>query len=169
MKIETDRLIIRSIQNTDAKPLASLWTDPDVTRYMGGPRNYDELLKSFREDAQVNPPSVFDLWPVIEKRTGRLIGNCGIIEKNVDGKNEHEIIYVLPKSVWGKGFATESADSLKNYAFNQLGLERIIALIDNDNLQSEKIANKIGLKYEKDTVRPSGKKMRVFSCNYISV
>jgi len=148
---------------TDAEPLTALWTDPDVTRYMGGPRNYEEVLKSFREDAQVNPTPVFDLWPVIEKRTRRLIGNCGIIEKNVEGKNEHEIIYVLAKSAWGKGFATEAADSLKNYAFKRLGLERIIALIDNDNLQAEKIADKIGLKYEKYTVRLSGKKMRVFS------
>lgn len=98
MKIETGRLIIRSIQKTDAEPLAALWTDPDVTHYMGGPRNYEELLKSFREDAQLQLQPSFDLWPVIEKETGNVIGNCGIIEKNVDGKNEHEIIYVLAKS-----------------------------------------------------------------------
>ncbi|MBM4445426.1 MAG: GNAT family N-acetyltransferase [Chloroflexi bacterium] len=163
MKIETDRLIIRSIQEADAESLATLWTDPDVTLYMGGPRNYEEVLGSLIEDAQLNPQPVLDLWPVIEKRTGQIIGHCGIIEKDVEGGGEYEIVYVLAKSAWGKGFATEAANSVKDYAFNHLGLKRLIALIDPDNPKSQKTAMNIGLKHEKDTVRPNGKSMRVFA------
>ncbi len=165
MKIETDRLIVRSVQETDFEPLATLWTDPEVTYYMGGPRNYEEVLKTLREDAQLSPRPIFDLWPVVEKETGQIIGDCGILEKEIDGRNQYEIVYVLAKLAWGKGFATEVASSLKDHAFNELGLKRITALIDPDNQKSEMVATKIGLRYEKDTVRPNGKTMRLFALN----
>jgi ribosomal-protein-alanine N-acetyltransferase len=165
MKIETDRLIIRSTQEVDFEPLAALWTDPDVTYYMGGPRNYEEILRILRDDAQLKPQPVFGQWPVIEKETGQLVGDCGILEKDIDGRNQYEIIYVLARAAWGKGFATEAASSLRDYAFNELGLKRITALIDPDNTKSEMVATKIGLRYEKDTVRPNGKKMRLFALN----
>lgn len=165
MKIETDRLIIRSMREADLGPLAALWTDPEVTHYMGGPRNYEEILKDLREGAQLDPQPAFDLWPVIEKETCQMIGHCGILEKDIEGRNEYEIVYVLAKSAWGKGFATEAARSLKDYAFNQLGLKRVTALIDPDNLKSEMVATKIGLRYEKDTVRSSGKNMRLCALN----
>ena len=165
MRIETDRLIIKSNQEVDMEPLAALWADPDVTCYMGGPRNYEEILKILREDAQANPQPAFDLWPVIEKGTGQIIGTGGILDKDIDGSNQYEIIYVLAKSAWGKGFATELASSLKDYAFAELGLKRVTALIDPDNLKSERVATKIGLRYEKDTLRPNGNTMRLFALN----
>ncbi len=165
MRLETERLLIRSLQVTDAPTLAKLWADPRVTKYMGGPRSYDDLYESFIKDAQVKLTPKIDLWPVVEKSTGQIIGHCGILDKNVDGKTEYELIYVLAKSVWGKGYATETATSIKNYAFQRLGLRRIIALIDPQNKVSELVAVKVGLHYEKDTKRPSGKKMRVFSLN----
>jgi ribosomal-protein-alanine N-acetyltransferase len=165
MKIETDRLIVRSNQLVDSEPLAALWADPDVTYYMGGARNYEEILKLSREYAQLNPQPAFDLWPVIEKETGQIIGTGGILEKDIDGSNQYEVIYVLAKSAWGKGFATELASSLKDYAFDDLGLKRVTALIDPGNLKSERVATKIGLRYEKDTVRPNGKIMRLFALN----
>jgi ribosomal-protein-alanine N-acetyltransferase len=165
MRIETDRLIIKSNQEVDLEALAALWADPNVTCYMGGPRNYEEILRILREDAQVNPQPAFDLWPVIEKETGHIIGTGGILDKDIDGSNQYEIIYVLAKSAWGKGFATEAASSLRDYAFNELGLKRVTALIDPDNVKSERVATKIGLRYEKDTVRPNGKSMRLFALN----
>ena len=165
MKIETDRLIIKSNQEVDLELLAALWADPEVTYYMGGPRNYEEILNILREDAQVNPQPVFDLWPIIEKKTRKIIGTGGILEKDIDGRKQYEIVYVLAKSAWGNGFATEVASSLKDYAFDELGLKRVTALIEPDNLKSEKVATKIGLKYEKDTVRPNGKTMRLFALN----
>jgi ribosomal-protein-alanine N-acetyltransferase len=165
MRIETDRSIIVSLQEVDLEPLAALWADPDVTYYMGGPRDYEEVLRTLREDAQANSPPVFDLWPVVEKKTGQIIGHCGILEKDIDGRNEHEVVYVLAKSAWGNGFATEVASALRDYAFDELGLKRVVALIDRDNLKSERVATKIGLGYEKDTVRPNGKVMWLFALN----
>jgi len=77
MNIETDRLLIRSIQKTDLECLATLWTDSEVTFYIGGPRNHDEVFKSINEDLQADPQTTFNLWSVVEKGTNQIIGNCG--------------------------------------------------------------------------------------------
>ena len=164
MKTEADRLLIRSIQEIDIESLAILWTDPKVTYYMGGPRNYEEVIKSLKEDIQAKRD--FDLWSVIEKETDQVIGHCGIIDKEVDSKKEYEIVYVIAKSAWGKGYATEAATGIKDYASKQLGLGRIIALIDPDNTRSERVAVKIGLIYEKDTIRPNGKTIKVYALDF---
>jgi RimJ/RimL family protein N-acetyltransferase len=165
MKCETERLLIRSIQLADVPTLVKLWVDPMVTKYLGGPRSHGVIYDSLIKDAQVKLVPKFDLWTVIEKFTGHIIGHCGILDKNVDGITEYELIYVLSKSAWGNGYATEAATAIKDYAFQRLGLRRVIALIDAQNKVSERVAVKAGLSYEKDTKRPSGKKMRVFSLN----
>jgi ribosomal-protein-alanine N-acetyltransferase len=165
MKIETKRLLIRSIIPTDAPFLAKLWTDPIVTKYMGGPRTYDDIYEEFTKDAQDTIKPKIDLWPVIEKSTGSIIGHCGILDKDIENEIEYELIYVIAKSYWGKGYATEAANNIKNFAFHQLGLKRIICLIDPQNKASQRVALKVGLQYKKEIIRPSGKKMYLFSLN----
>ena len=145
MKLETERLILRPLEVADAVACSKLWTDPEVTRYMGGPRNYEEIYAEFVKDARDESPPKFDLWPVVEKSTGKIIGNCGLIDKEVDGQVEFDLTYVLVKSAWGKGYATEVAIAIADYAFQQLGLKRIIALIDPANTASLRVAMKLSL------------------------
>ena len=163
MRLETKRLLLRTLQNTDLIALATLWSDIEVTRFMGGPRDYQTIFKILQEDLNKNPASQFDLWPVVEKATGEVVGHCGILGKEVDDREEFELVYVFAKSIWRKGYATEIASSLKEYAFEQLGLNRIIALIDPLNPASSHVAQKVGFQYEKDTIRPEGNVMQVFS------
>jgi len=70
---------------------------------------------------------------------------------------------VIARSAWGKGFATEAAAALCQAAFGLLGLPRLIALIDPQNVASARVAEKIGLRLEKTTERPGGKIMQVYS------
>ena len=166
MRLETQRLLLRPLQSTDIIALATLWSDSEVTRFMGGPRDYQSILKTLQEELDQNLVLLFDLWPVVEKTTGTVIGHCGIIDKEVDGREEFDLTYVFTKSSWGKGYATEIASRLKDYAFEHLKLKRIIALIDPLNTASANVARKVGLQYEKDTIRPGDKKMQVFGLNY---
>lgn len=163
MHIETERLLLRSLQPSDVPALVQLWTDPDVTHYMGGPRDPDSLQNSFEEDLQTPPPGPFDLWPVVEKASGQVVGHCGLLDKEVDGVTEIELVYVFSKEAWGKGYATEIALALKEYARTSLKLSRLIALIDLENAASEHVATKAGLHFEKETLRPSGTLMRVYA------
>jgi ribosomal-protein-alanine N-acetyltransferase len=163
MELETKRFFIRSPQVEDVATLAKLWTDPDVTRFMGGPRNYEEVYAELMKDARLLPPPKFDLWVVIEKATGDIVGHCGIIDKDIDNTKEFELVYVIDKPFWGKGYATEISADIKNLAFHELGLKRIVCLIDPVNQASARVAVKVGLKYEKGVVRPGGKMMQMFS------
>ena len=163
MQIETPRLLIRSPRTSDAAPLAAIWADPQVTQFMGGPRDRAEVQRALEEDALLPVPPEIDLWPVVEKSSGKLVGDCGLTEKEVDGQKEVELVYVLERGSWGKGYATEAAWAIMTYAFEELGLPRLISLIDPRNVASERVALKLGMALEKETLRPGGKVMRVYA------
>ena len=73
------------------------------------------------------------------------------------------MVYVFAKTAWGNGYATEIASAIADYAFGELGLKRIISLIEPQNEASEIVARKIDMRYEKDVLRPGDKTMRVYS------
>lgn len=160
--IETGRLIVRPLQQADAPALAELWSDPDVTQFMGGPRDYHRVRETLEQDA-AGPALTFDLWPVVEKNSGRVIGHCGLLDKEVEGQAEVELVYVFHPAVWGKGYATEAAAAIRDYAFTSLGLARLIALIDPHNAASAQVARKLGFHLEKETRRPGGKVMQLYA------
>jgi len=160
--LETPRLLIRDLRPEDAAPLAAIWAHPEVTRHMGGPRDEAQVRMSLVEDAGTQQQPDYDLRPVIEKATGLVVGHCGLLEKVVDEVGEIELVYVLAPTAWGKGYATEAGRALIEDAFTRLRLRRLVALIDPENEGSERVALKLGMHHDKDTLRPGGKRMRVF-------
>lgn len=143
--------------------LAGLWSDPDVTRFLGGPRRVAALKADLEACVQTVESAPFECLPIEEKATGRLIGQCALLDKEIDGARETEIIYVIDAGNWGKGHATEAASALTDYAFGALGLARLIALIHPENAASERVAVKLGMRFEKETRRPGGHTMKVFA------
>jgi RimJ/RimL family protein N-acetyltransferase len=158
----TDRLCLRRIQVSDISTLVDLWCDPDVTKHLGGPRDREKIKPLFEEDLKNPFANEYDLWPVEEIQTNEVIGYCGLLEKEVEGKNEIEINYIFQPSAWGKGYAQEIGKGIIEYAFNVKKLERLIALIKPETKASEFVAKKIGMKYEKEVVRPGGEKRKVY-------
>jgi RimJ/RimL family protein N-acetyltransferase len=149
----------------DVDALTQLWCDPDVTRFMGGPRDYDTLHANLLKDIAEPVQPTFDLWTTVEAATGRIIGHCGIYDKEIEGVTEHEVIYVLARDAWGKGYATEAALAIKEYGFNTLGLARVIALIEPENVASERVARKAGFAFEREVVRPGGAVRKVYAAS----
>lgn len=162
MYIETKRLLLRTIQPNDVDALINLWTDPDITRFMGGPREEFSLRRNLHEDVRNPTQYQFNLWPVIEKETEKLIGHCGLLEKEIDGKNEIELVYVIAKSAWNKGFAGEIAQALANYAREKMAINRLVSLIDPMNIPSQRLAEKLGMHLQKEILRPDGKIKKLF-------
>ncbi len=158
-RLETPRLLIRRLEPGDVDALVALWTDPDVTHYLGGPRDPARVRASMEADAAAAEPPAMDLWTVVEKATGRVVGNCGLLEKTVDGQAEVELVYALARWAWGHGYASEAAAAVCRHAFEGLGLRRLVSLIDPPNTASLRVAARVGMHLEGETVRADGRRL----------
>ncbi len=103
------------------------------------------MRQTFKEDFQTAAEVKYDLWPIYDKRTGELVGHCDLLDNEVDGAVEIENNYILAQAQWGEGYATEIEALLKEYGFEEYRLKRLVALIDSENIASEKVAKRIGM------------------------
>jgi hypothetical protein len=128
--------------------------DPEVMKHSSGMQSPDWVRKWLRgclED--YHQKWGFGLWAVVEKGAREVIGYCGLSHfDDVGGRPETEIGYRLARAHWGHGFATEAARAVRDYSFQTLCLPRLIAIIDPRNVASVRVAEKIGMRYEKDVV-----------------
>lgn len=88
----------------------------------------------------------YGLYSVIFKANGSLIGDCGLEVMEVDGTQVAELGYDFRSDYWNRGLATEAAIAVRDYAFDVLGLPRLISLIRVGNGASQRVAEKIGMK-----------------------
>lgn len=153
MKIlETQRILLRHQVIGDLDDLWALYCDPEIIKYIpDAPRSREEAREELEWHKNGHPrfPEL-GLWAAIHKETGRFIGRCGLLPWEIDGQNEVEIAYTISRDFWGQGLATEAAQAILNYGFVNLNLTRLICLIDEENIASKKVAEKIGMKFEKE-------------------
>ena len=161
--IETPRLILRNLTLEDTEALTAIYADPIVMKFITDPlsrletkQKIEILIKRYEQHNYS-----FGLWATIYKLNNQLIGRCGIKPLS-DKCSELEMAYLLSREYWARGLATEVAGAIRDYGFEKIGCDRLIALIDHDNIASQKVALKTGLTYEKD-VQIDGKKVRVYA------
>jgi RimJ/RimL family protein N-acetyltransferase len=152
MILETSRLILRPFQDEDIGRLAELMANGDFMRFSLGPYTREQtqtVLQKFLSWNQAGLPSQF---AVIFRSNNELIGYCGFLHWHLDGADEIEIGYRLDPEYWNRGLATEAAQAVRDHAFRDLNLSRVISLIHPDNIASRRVAEKSGMKIEKETV-----------------
>lgn len=148
--IETKRLILREIEERDFQGMFSLDSDPGVHRYLG-----KKPIKSIEESKSIityirNQYEEHGIgrWAVIDKTTNEFIGWAGLkYEKEVRPEPYYDLGYRLRKKFWGQGIATEAALESLNYGFGTMGLKEIYAGAHIDNVASNKVLQKVGLKF----------------------
>lgn len=150
--LETDRLILRRQIPADLDDLWALYCDPEVTRFIpDAPRSRDEAREELEWHMNGHPrrPEL-GLWATDHKPDGAFIGRCGLLPWTIDGQEEVEVAYSLSQAHWGRGLATEAARAIADYAFQQLGLQRLVCLIFPENTASVRVAEKIGMRLERE-------------------
>ena len=150
--LETERLTIRHLEPGDLETLYALYRDPEMRRYFpDGTLTLEETREEVEWYLNGHPrhPEL-GLWATILRETGQFIGRCGLLPWTIDGQFEIEIAYMINKAFWGQGLGTEAAAGNRVYAFEQLDLTRLICLIDEDNQASIRVAEKIGMAFEKE-------------------
>ena len=152
MKIlETDRLILRHLEPDDLDDLFALYADPEVVRYIpDAPQTLAETKEELDWFLHGHPrrPEL-GLWATIYKPTNQFIGRCGLLPWTIDGQDEVEVAYTIAPNYWGQGLGTEAAQAILDYGFNTLGFARLVCLIDEENVASIRVAEKIGMAFEK--------------------
>jgi RimJ/RimL family protein N-acetyltransferase len=149
--LETKRLSLRRLVIEDLDELFALYRDPEIRKYFPeGTLNYNdtkEELEWFLDGHPRHPE--LGLWATVHKETGKFIGRCGLLPWTIEGQAEVEIAYLLDKAFWGQGLATEAASGILHYGFEQLNLSRLICMIDPENRASQRVAERIGMTFEK--------------------
>lgn len=153
--LETPRLLLRQLTMDDLDALAALYRDPDVRRYFpDGTLTHDEAREELAWIIDVYYGRYgFGLWATIHKESGEFIGRCGLIPWTIDGRAEVEVAYLLARPYWGQGLATEAAQAIMRYGFDELKLSRLICMVDPENLASQRVAEKIGMVLETRDLR----------------
>lgn len=155
MIAQTDRLLLRRLRAEDAPALAAVLGDAEVMRYSMGVLTGEGIADWLRDQVEGYTRRGFGPWAVILRQTGGLIGYCGLFElPDVGGQPAIEIGYRLARSSWGHGYATEAVRAVRDYAFATLGLTRLIALIDPANTASIRVAEKVGMVYQRAILLP---------------
>jgi [ribosomal protein S5]-alanine N-acetyltransferase len=147
--LTTGRLKFRVMTAEDLDFIAEMVCDAEVMRFYpkvldrsGAEDWLDRMLNRQAQDG-------YSLWHISDKTTGEPIGQVGLLKQEVEGVSEVEMGYMLRRGFWRQGYAHEAACAVRDYAFNDLGLRRVISLIRPVNIPSQRVALSYGAKPEK--------------------
>ena len=146
MIIETERLILRKMDNGDYSALCKILQDEDVMYAYEHAFSDDEVDEWLKKQLVRYETDGIGLWAVVLKENGEVIGQCGLTKQLWWGENVVEVGYLFRKDFWHKGYATEAAVACKDYAFNRLGEKRVYSIIRDLNLPSRRVALRNGMK-----------------------
>jgi RimJ/RimL family protein N-acetyltransferase len=147
---ETERLILRPMTEADAEFILELLNDPSFIKNIGDRKVRTlEGAKTYITDGPVASyaRNGFGLYLVELKTTGESLGMCGLIRRNT--LQDVDIGYAFLPRYWSKGYAFEAAQAMKDYARDGIGLKRMVAVVDPENLPSIHLLEKLGMKYER--------------------
>ncbi|SFT55679.1 Protein N-acetyltransferase, RimJ/RimL family [Lishizhenia tianjinensis] len=152
--LSTARLNLRPMEKEDVNSWAEFFENNNSLHFLG-----IEACKTHKEMAEEWIEKQFPryenenlgLLASIDKATGDIVGVCGIIPREINGKKEYELAYSVKPKYWQKGYASEMTACVKAYAQEKLDIDRIISIIHVDNHPSKKVAQKNGMESTEQT------------------
>ncbi len=149
----TPHLLLRPMTLADTEALLAVFADPNVTDAFGvAPFDQPQMEQWVQRNLDHQTRYGYGLFMIEHKRDHLVIGDCGL-EHLADNTAEAELGYDLRSDYWGRGLATEAATAVRDYAFRQLGLARLISLIRQGNERSRRVAEKVGMRKLEDVNR----------------
>jgi [ribosomal protein S5]-alanine N-acetyltransferase len=145
--LETERLVLRAMVAADLDDLLGIFGDPVVmAAFRAGPLDREQVRRWLERNLDHQREHGYGLFAVCLKGSDRLIGDCGLELMEVSGEQVAELGYDFRRDCWNRGYATEAACAVRDFAFDTLGLPRLVSLVQPGNPASERVAQKAGLK-----------------------
>jgi RimJ/RimL family protein N-acetyltransferase len=158
-ELETERLVLRLPRLDDADAWSEATGDPEVMRFIGGSAGAaSQSIELFLERWRVNG---FGQYAIERREDGAFLGRLGLLVWDTRGwrrstlpeagdAGEVELGWALLREHWGRGYATEAAEAVRDAAWTDLDRERLVSLIHPDNTNSIHVARRLGAQFERD-------------------
>ena len=163
LELETERLKLRPLREDDLREMCTLLGDAEALVHWGEPLGRGETRGWIESNVARYDSDGFGRCAVVLRSTGELVGDCGLIRTTVETALEVELGWIVRRSHWGLGIATESAAAWRDYAFAVLALERIVSMVAAENTASRRVAEKLGMTVERPAIW-GGLPVLMYSC-----
>lgn len=142
--IESERLTLRMLRESDFGAYADMCANPEVMRYIGDGQPLLRPLAWRNLAMMVGHWSLrgYGLWAAVEKSSGLFVGRIGFWQP--EGWPGFELGWMLCRSFWGRGYASEGARAALQFAFTRLEQPHVISLIHPENTASIRVAQRLG-------------------------
>lgn len=145
MILETERLCLREMTPEDWPALAEILQDPQAMYAYEHAFSDDEVTAWLTRQMERYTCDGFGLWAMIEKETGRMMGQMGITLQDWNGRRVPEVGYLLNRDFWHRGYAAEGAVACKKLAFETYGFPVVYSIIRDSNTASQRVARRNGM------------------------
>ncbi len=145
MVLETSRLWLREMEQSDYSELCKILQDEDVMYAYEGVFSDAEVQEWLDKQIKNYKELGFGLWAVMLKGTYDMIGQCGLTMQNYSDTQVLEVGYLFQKSFWSKGYATEAATACRDYAYEKLNATQVFSIIRDTNIASQNVAKRNGM------------------------
>ena len=159
-EFRTNQLRLRPGTRDDVDTFHAIWTDPGVRRYL-----WDDIVIErgvaeavIQESVQTFAKRGVGQWLVYEREGDTPIGFCGL--RALEESPEVELLYGILPAYWGRGYAVEASCPLLDHAFDAVGLPYVLAEMDAPNAASARVAEKLGMRFDKEYTRNNLRTLR---------
>ena len=158
----TERLFLRPLVLDDLDLVLEMFTDPEVVRYVCDLLTPEQIEENLHKEVRRCGGGCIGIWCVVERNTSEKVGTGVLLPLPVDEDDTNwdlvngpdipncaiEVGFILKRSAWRKGYATEICQRLLAFAFEETPLVEVVACTDIDNLRSQRVLRKCSLKDE---------------------
>lgn len=154
---------MRMAVDADLDGLAAMYSDAETMRYIAHrPLTRDQSRVALDRMRDRVSERGYGLMTTVLRDTGEFVGRCGFHVWSIELQDEIEIGWAIRRDLWGRGYATEAGAALREHGFDVLGRERLISVIDPENVASIRVAEKLGETLWKE-IEHEGRRVLVYS------
>ena len=148
--VETDRLFLRRMNEDDFDALYQVLADTEIMRHYPYVFDVKKVREWIKRNIKRYKENGFGLWAVCLKKTGEMIGDCGLTLQNIDGEMLPEIGYHIRRDCQHKGYAKEAAKGVMDWAFMNTDYPALYSFCKYTNEASIRTAESIGMRCERE-------------------
>jgi RimJ/RimL family protein N-acetyltransferase len=162
LELKTDRLFLRPLVQNDWEMALETFMDPEVMKFVADVSSEEALAEEMKAAIRRGAGGRIGVWCVLQRETGEKLGTAILLPLPIEEDDtdwslvqedrypdaDIEVGYILKRSAWGNGYATEACRRLVQFAFEETELDEIVAVTDPRNAASEKVLRKCGFRDE---------------------